>query len=345
MRALAQILQIAFTYVGTVIGAGFASGQEVLQFFTRYGWMATITIGISTLLFIAVGLQLMLLAHERNTDSYEDLARHLFGERQGKWISSFTLVILFGISTVMLAGAGSVFRERFGLHYETGLIVTLVLACLVLIRGLPAIMAVNTFVVPVMAVLIVSTVVMSADSPRADNWLTLDSDYPSWQIWLSPFLYSAFNLSTSQAVLVPLGAQARSRKTILFGGLLGGVGIGALLVGIHFSLSARMPGISQFEVPMGQLAEQFGHWFAAAFSLVIFGEIFTTLIADVYGLSLQLRGRFGWRPSLSVPGLLLACYVFSHIGFSALLSVLYPLFGAISLVWLLLMLGRRRSNG
>ena len=32
-----QSLQIALAYMSVVIGGGFASGQEVLQFFTGYG--------------------------------------------------------------------------------------------------------------------------------------------------------------------------------------------------------------------------------------------------------------------------------------------------------------------
>jgi hypothetical protein len=30
-------MKCAFAYVGTVVGAGFASGQEILRFFTVYG--------------------------------------------------------------------------------------------------------------------------------------------------------------------------------------------------------------------------------------------------------------------------------------------------------------------
>lgn len=32
MKQAFRVLQIAFTYIGTVVGAGFATGQEILQF-------------------------------------------------------------------------------------------------------------------------------------------------------------------------------------------------------------------------------------------------------------------------------------------------------------------------
>ena len=39
-------LRIAGVYVGTIIGAGYASGQEILQFFTGYGWWGIVgTVG------------------------------------------------------------------------------------------------------------------------------------------------------------------------------------------------------------------------------------------------------------------------------------------------------------
>ena len=41
-------IKIAFTYIGTVIGAGFASGQEILRFFSVYGAYSIYPILIAT---------------------------------------------------------------------------------------------------------------------------------------------------------------------------------------------------------------------------------------------------------------------------------------------------------
>ncbi|MEK1832032.1 hypothetical protein AAAC51_33515 [Priestia megaterium] len=37
MKRWKLTLQVAATYVGTVVGAGFATGKEIVQFFTQYG--------------------------------------------------------------------------------------------------------------------------------------------------------------------------------------------------------------------------------------------------------------------------------------------------------------------
>jgi len=341
-RRTERTARIAFTYMGTVVGAGFASGQEIFQFFTKYGATATWCILVAVGLFVGIGVRLLLAAHRLGVESYEELNRRLFGERTGRWIGLFLMAALFGISVVMTAGAGSLLEERFGLPLEAGLLATVLAAYTALRRGLQAIIAANSIVVPAMAVFVALAVWRTVGEPQADNWLSLESDKSPLMAWTSPWLYGAFNLATAQAVLVPLGASVRDRRRLLFGGTIGGVGIGAMLLGMHFALSAHMPDVSQFEVPMSAVMGDVGPTAATLFSLVVLGEIFTTLIADLYGLSLQIRDRFGVPPERSVPALLALCFAAGQFGFSALLSVLYPLFGLISAVWLGLMLARRR---
>jgi uncharacterized membrane protein YkvI len=343
MKKITSILQIAFTYVGTIVGAGFATGQEIVQFFTKYGWMASWTIALSTLLFIVIGTKLMTLAANLDAKSYEDLNRHLFGEKIGRLFGLFTLVILFGITTVMLAGAGSVFDEHLGIPYQLGLLLTMAFAFIILTRGLSAIIAVNFLVVPFMLVCSALAVLSASKLPTADYWLIMTSQTSAIKIWTAPLLYAAFNLVTAQAVLVPLGAAIKERSTLVWGGMIGGAIIGAMLLGGHFALSANMPGIMKYEIPMGHLLVEYGRAVQLMFIFVIYGEIFTTFIADVYGLALQLKERTGWRLQAIIALIMAATYAISQIGFSSLLSTLYPLFGMISMVWFVMLLWRYRT--
>lgn len=337
-----RILQIAFTYIGTIVGAGFATGQEILQFFTKYGSFAMLTIWISTFLFIWLGTKILLLAHDLNAHSYADLNRYLFGEKVGNWISNMMLVLLFGITSVMLAGAGSLFQEYFHLPYQFGLWVTIMTTYFVIIRGIEAILTVNTIVVPSILIFTVVLVLTTVHSPYSSNWLLLDSNPTNWRMWLSPFLYTGFNLLLAQAVLVPIGSNIADRTVVYWGGIWGGIGIGAMLMAGHFTLSSRMPEISLYEIPMGMLITPLGFIVQWLFLLVIYGEIFTTYIANIYGLSLQLEQRLPYGFKKLFICLLLFTYAVSQIGFSKLLTTLYPLFGFISLGWLITLI--RKNN-
>jgi uncharacterized membrane protein YkvI len=340
-----QAIQIAFTFIGTIVGAGFATGQEVLQFFTRFGFWGTAGILLSSVLFVWIGARMMLAAARIRARSYESLNQALFGERWGTWASRFMLVVLVGVNAVMLAGAGSIFKEHFGMSYQTGLLVTILLVFLLLRRGMGAVLAVNSIVVPAMLLFTLIILWDTAHGPGADRWLTLRTDTPQYAAWASPLLYAAFNLSMAQAVLVPLGSRVQDRKTIIAGAWLGGIGIGVMLLVGHIALAARMPGIAQFEIPMGGIARELGAALQWIYSVLIFAEIFTTLMCDIYGLTLQLSTRLGWPEQAVTAGLLAICWAGSQIGFGPLLSTLYPLFGALSLGWLFRMMHRPRLSG
>ncbi|MCR2803782.1 YkvI family membrane protein [Paenibacillus soyae] len=340
---LVKMLQIASTYMGTIVGAGFATGQEILQFFTRFGYWGSFTIALATGLFIWLGTKMMLIASEIKAKSYEDLNIALFGERYGKLISLFMLVILLGVTAVMLAGAGTIFYEHWNISYQAGLLITIAGSFLLLRKGMKAILAVNAVVVPVMLLFTVIVMIDTFNTPGSNKFITLTTDYSPWAAWASPFLYTAFNLALAQAVLVPLGAEIRDKKTIVAGSWIGGLGIGFMLLAGHIALSVHMPGIQQFAIPMGGIARQLGYYVQFIYIFLIFSEIFTTLIADIYGLTLQLEERTKWSRGLLTFVILFICYLASQIGFGPLLSTLYPMFGLISLGWLFLIIRKRVS--
>lgn len=336
MRQWAKSIQVALVFIGTVVGAGFASGREVMQFFTRFGYWGPYLIIVSTLFFVWIGAKVMLLSAELKAKSYEDLNKYLFGEKAGLWVSHVMLIVLLGVNAVMLAGAGSVFSEHLNLSYQTGLIVTM-FACFMLLRkGMNAILTINTFVVPLMIGFTAFLVFETLNSPSTGPWIMRPSELSPWAAWLSPFLYAAFNLSMSQAVLVPLGSSIGDAKLLRRGAWIGGIGIGLLLLAGHFALSARMPGIAQFDIPMGGIAREMGAWIHWIYVFLIFMEIFTTLVADIYGLTLQLHERTKASQWMLTLLLLLLCFLAGQLGFGPLLSTLYPMFGLLSLGWLFL---------
>ncbi len=51
-----------------------------------------------------------------------------------------------------------------------------------------------------------------------------------------------------------------------------------MLLAGHYALSARMPGIVQFEIPMAHIVVDLGRLVQILFILVIYGEIFLLLL-------------------------------------------------------------------
>ncbi len=81
--------RVGFTYIGTVVGAGFASGQEIMQFFTVYGIGGIWGIVVVLFLFGWLGTRMMVMGARLKARSYEVFNQYLFGPRWGKWMNGF----------------------------------------------------------------------------------------------------------------------------------------------------------------------------------------------------------------------------------------------------------------
>jgi len=333
--------QIAFTYIGTVVGAGFASGKEIVEFFVQYGTQGLVGILLATALFAWAGIQIMLISYRTQANSYQEVSTYLFGHPFGTVFNTLLLTVLLGTTSVMLAATGAIFMESFQLSPQLGIWISMVMIFFVTRKGLFAIHHVNSIFVP--ALIAFTFLVFLYTKPWEDASVTVESLRPL--AWLSsPLYYVALNVSLTQAVLIPIGRHSKSESPLIAGGIIGGLGIGLLLLLAYSSLSANMPGIQQAEMPMIALLQGAGKGIPLLFSLLVYAEIFSTLVANVFGLSEQIRQVTRLRGPTILLGILAISYFISFVGFSSLLLFLYPLFGQL-VVFFLVMLVYRQWRG
>jgi len=328
-----RAMQIAFVYVGTVVGAGFATGKEIVQFFTQYGAIGMVTIALSGGLFIFFGTRLMMMANRLHARSYEQLNAYLFG-KVGVFVNVFMFLVLFSVTSVMLSGAGAVFEEQLHMPAFVGLMLTVLLAFVTMLFGLNGILSVNMIVVPLM---IAFSLFISFMNGGEIVWTK-----PPLAAFFSPFAYVAFNLAMAQVVLVPLAAEVNDEKVIRLGGWLGGLLLMFILLSSHLSLSF-LPELQSYSIPMAEVVKRSLASFYGLYVVIIYGEIFTSFIAGVFGLHRKLA-LFFQNPMVVLAALLLAMYAFSLVGYHALLTVLYPLFGYMSIVFIFLLFYRKMPS-
>ncbi|MBP1931625.1 YkvI family membrane protein [Ammoniphilus resinae] len=344
-KQIKMIFLIAATYIGTVVGAGFATGKEVVEFFTQYGSKGLVGVLISSILFIWLGTKVMIIANRIGAYSYQELTEYLFGKKIARWFNIVVLMILLGVTSVMLSGTGAIFQEQLGLPYQAGVVITLVLSYLVMIKGLQGVMVVNSLVVPM--ILGFSILIGVEFILKLDDWSSLFTGASltrgtgsGWM--MSPLIYVSLNLAMAQAVLVPLGKEIDDEKVLKWGGIFGGIGLCFMLLVSHLAL-VNLPEVLAYEIPMGVYIKEYGLVVHLLFLFVIYGEIFTTLIGNVFGLARQIHSASRISEQVLIIIILIISYLISLVGFSSLLTYLYPAFGYMGIVFLV-MLAIRRHN-
>ncbi len=338
MKKWSEAFQVASVYVGTIVGAGFATGREIVEFFTRFGFYGTVAIILAGVLFIVLGSKIMLVAIDIKAKSFEQLNEYLFGSHLATVMNIFLMIMLTGVCAVMMSGAEALFTEQLGLPARTGLAITIALTLIVMAAGMKGLFAVNTFVVPMMVIFnfLVMLIVLKTGSRVFST-----NEVLNWKLGgqavLSAFSYAAFNLALAQAVLVPMAAEIKDRSVIKKGGVIGGVLLTIILLSSHISLGTLTDPV-QYNIPMAVIVRRMTDTLYFLYLLIIYGEIFTSVIGNLYGLERQIRGYVPYRSFWIYTGLLVAIYVISLVNYGTLLQLLYPLFGYISIGFLLLLL-------
>jgi uncharacterized membrane protein YkvI len=322
------VLTMAATYIGTVVGAGFASGQEVLQFFGLFGPLGIPAVTVAVLGFFVFGYACMEIGRQTKASSHQPVLRKVAGKTISRLLDFVTTFFLLGALSAMISGAGSVISQEFGLPWFAGASVMAVITFVTVLTGLKGITYVISSIVPFLlgGVFLISIAVICRSGLHIG--LPPEGYEPPVKPWLlSGLNYVSYNILISVPVLSALGATANSRNEVFKASGLGALGLGLGLLSVYLTITSSFPYIVNYEVPLARLASDM--WaFGGPFYVTIFmAEVYTTAVANLYGFS----ARFSRPGSIRFKATALITSVIAlwaaSAGFSTLVRIVYPVSG------------------
>lgn len=336
-RELSKIFQIAVVFIGTIVGAGLASGQEIKEFFTSYGVSSFVGIIACGIFYVIMGSIVSKISIKYKLNSYGDVIKVVSPNLLGKITGVITTLYLISSASIILAGSGALINQFFGIPKIIGSLIMIVLAIFFLLRDTDGLIEVNSFIVPTLVITITTITVlyfMFCKDMISLEFLTKFEPRKTG-ITLSTILYSGYNTLCCLGVLVPLSNQVRKPKTMFYGIALGALGLAALSFAINFLLMINQPYIHQYEVPLLFVAQRFGNIIQALLLVVIWLEMFSTEVSDVYSISKTLDNTLNIDFKKAIFLVIIIAFPISRIGFSKLIGSLYPFFGLLSLVFII----------
>ncbi|MEW5762493.1 MAG: hypothetical protein AB1776_04760 [Bacillota bacterium] len=324
-RHLAAGAKIIALYAGAVIGAGFASGQEILQFFALFGRAGIWGAALVGLLFAYLGAVVLGTATGVHSTSYRGIISRLLGPYLGTVVDLLSICVLFGGLAVMLAGSGAVARQQFGLHPVWGVLGLALLTSLVVSRGLEGVVEVNAVIVPV-KVAIVSVISLWVLFPGASLPVGAVPDPAAGNWGVAALLYVSYNLIIPVAVLASVGRYT-PRAAGMAGAAAGGLLLGGLAALMAAALARYVPQVAAAQVPLLYMANLIHPALARVAAAVIWLAIFTTAVAEAHGLAARMAPPGTRRYCLCGIGAVLCAAPAAALGFPELVGIFYPLFG------------------
>lgn len=331
-----RILKIASAFVGVIVGAGFASGQEILQYFTSFGHYGTFAALIATVLFAYLGMILTKIGSRIQTISHREAVYKVSGNYVlGLIVDIIIIITLFGVGVVMIAGAGSAFNQQFGIPTAIGSLIMTFLIVVTMMLKVDKVVSVIGGVTPFLMIALMIIAIYSIftmDTPFSQLNEIAKQQPSAVSNWIySGINYASFNIAVGAGMAIVMGAAEKDERIATIGGLLGGLFIGILILLAHFAIFSKVDIVAAYDLPLLKIVEDISPALAFIMAIIILGMIFNTGVGMFYAFVARFFDMEKETPYLAIVGTGALGYVASFIGFTDLVRKFYPLIGLLGL--------------
>lgn len=342
----ARVLTFAGAIIAFLIGSGFATGQEILQYFSSYGYWGIFGTGALVLVLMSyVIIEFFIVGQAKKFGKPSHIFHYYCGKYLGGFFDYFSILFVFLSFAVMVAGAGAVFEEHYGLSRFIGGGALAVVVGASVWFGLRSLVDIIGKIGPLIVVIAIALgivgIVRGSDGISGGNALlpSLDVTQASSNWVLSALSYVGFCMLWLAAFLTALGKTARSRKEAVAGGSLGAAAFSLACIIVGLGLLANISKVAGTEIPMLVLASDISPVLASGISAMILAGIYTTAVPLLWTVSSRFFADNTHRFRYSTVGLaILGTIIGLLVPFSQMVNVVYVVNGYVGILLLVLML-------
>lgn len=307
---LSKCFLVSFTYIGGVIGAGFATGREVMLYFGDYGLLSALAGGVLMGLLAGVFL-------------FSSKSFFMFRMSEKKWCKVFYVGIkillyisIYATFLCMISACEEIITNSFGIKNVglwTGIFVSFL--------GVMEMKVMQRFNLVIVPVIIILLLVLAGKSNVPDM-----GKFAAMTI----LNYTGMNIMTGGYLMAETKEEFNIKECV-FVGIITALAFSAALALVY----AVSIDYKNFSMPVYEFASN--HDFKGISGLVIYLAVFTTLIGCTK-LICQENESIKIPKPISVIMLVVATIIGLKLDFAKAVNFVYPLVGYVGIGYLVFML-------
>ncbi len=342
-----RVFLISVAYAGAVIGAGFVSGREVVQFFAVHGGRGLAGAALATLAFAGLGAAAAYLSRLSGRHDYRDLVVHVSGPRLGEGFSVLMTLTLASALAIMLAGGGALAHQQLGWDYTAGTAATSSVIVLILVSDLRGLLWVNGVLVPLLlsGQLAVAIATLRASPIPLARLVNISPAAAGLPWWLMALLYAGYNLVVGLSILPPATRRAKSPGEAAFAALAGGLVLGFCALATTALSLALWPTVAGVDIPTAYAVAQRWPGRQGLVSVALWLAMVMSGTANAYGLGTRLAKLLRGPINRWAVAAVVICLPVTKLGFARAIAILYPMAGAGGLAVIIVAVIRRFKAG
>ena len=268
------MLILAGSYVSFGIGAGFATGAELLQFWAAHGIAAILGLIISAALILLCIAVVSRDCRKYKLVNMEMMYKHYCGKYIGTGIQWFNTLTFFLMVGSMIAGGASSLHQAFNIPVSVGTIIMLAAVLGTSLLGMKKLTDILGNIAPI---IILSVLVIC--------------------------IYSA-NVST----------RADHQKELVFGNVLGQTitVLSQVFIFIAFILNASI--VAGADIPLLMLAQRLGNVFYAFYGIIVVLATYTTATGMAWVAASNIQPESSKWYKVVVAVICIGAFIFSNFG-------------------------------
>lgn len=311
-----KVFSLAMLMIGSIIGAGFASGREIVAFFgTEISWWISIVCGLG---IFAISLVLLSIGIKVKKDSFGEVNQQILG-RFSPFADVFLLLNGFIVLSGMLAGMDSLFHPIFSFAPAYS-VVSGIVCVFIVTKGVQGIINGSGIIVPL---IIIALIAVCAFNFSTSYMTKTAQDLPAAVVYVS------MNMMLASTVFTTVNKY--SYKQIVGASALTGGVIAVLMLLIISALNKTQT--YPYPMPIVEIAKNTSPALYVFSIIAVAIGIFTTMMTAMSGLTEFFVPFVGSRAYSAVFVLLLSLMV-SNLGFETVIAYLYPIIGVVGLFYI-----------
>lgn len=356
-----RVLILAGAIIAFTIGSGFATGQEIIQYYTAYGAKGLLVILVFMIAFLYYNFNFAKAGAEQKFEKGNDVYKYFCGKYVGTFCDYYSTLFCYMSFFVMVGGASSTLRQEYGLPAWVGGAILTALAVITVVGGLNSMVDAIGAVGPVIVVLCIAIGLITLIRDGGDigtgldviknasyagaNGETIKNAGSNW--FISGVSYAGFVLLWFASFTAALGSN--NKKKELNYGIIGGTVAVCLAIAVVMfaqisNINTPMIGSSDTfvwnaDIPNLILAAKIWKPFSAIFAIIVFAGIYTTAVPLLYNPASRFakEGTSQFKILtiiLGVAGLVVGLF----LPFRVLVNIIYVLNGYVGGVLILFMI-------
>lgn len=318
--------------IGTLIGAGFASGREIYLFFFKFGKIGLAGIVLSSVITGLIIYFTLKIANKKEIENYDEFVEEIkIKNKKTNYIVKGIVTIFLLVSFfIMVAGFSAYMKQAYNISNYISSSFFAIIIYIVLRKNIQGMLKINNILVPIILILIILLGIKNLEFILQKPEIIAQDSSIYWIIY--SVLYSSYNSIILIPVVISLRKYICRKEEIKYISIISIMLIIVLSLCIFGLLLKGECYTRELEMPLLKITAEYGYVIQKLYGIVIIISIFTSAISVGYSFLENISNEKKYNRNLII--ICLSSIFISNIGFSTLVQILYPAFGVFGILQL-----------